>query len=207
VDLKKAAEVIKKHQAIIDEFVDLTRRRRELKKEDDEIKARLIRIGGGREGPRDKCEFFEGELLLAMQALGLKNFKSDGMTLYIKRAFGVSCKNGHGRAVELLKQVDEAGKPWDVFAASNDPSDFDTSQEWLAAYHKFLRGRRRSLFIEEKANTTLLKNVTKELIAEAEMAGEPISAEEALAPELRDEFSVFEELTLSGRESRSQKGE
>jgi hypothetical protein len=101
----QTAEKLRPHQNLIDECVDLIRRKRELELQVKEIKARLIRICGGREGSRDKTEFFEGELLKTMQALGLKNLKSDDMLLYINRAFGISCKRGHSRAVESLKRA------------------------------------------------------------------------------------------------------
>jgi uncharacterized protein YaaR (DUF327 family) len=163
----QTAEKLRQYQELIDEFVDLTRRKRYLLDQVDEIKARLVKIGGGREGG----EFCEGELLKAIQALGLKNIKSDNMTIYINRSFGVSCQRGHARAVDSLKRAGRLDE------------------------------------VEERANLKLMKQIILERIDEALAAGEPIAAEEALPEELREEFAVYEEFTLRGKDSRPKKGE
>lgn len=171
----KVAEKLAAHQKLIDEFVDLTRRKRELEAQVAEIKSRLVKIGGGR---HDK-EFFEGNLLKAMQALGLKNLTSNEMLVFINRNFGVSCANDHRAAVKALRLADRK-----EIKKREDQADI-------------------------KLISKLIEERLAEAEAAAEpMTAEEALIEIFPEKEVRKEFKIYEEFTLRGREKKpKEKGE
>ena len=163
VELQTASK-LSAYQALIDEFVRLTRERRSLEARVEDIKVRLAQIGGSDEAP--------GELYAIMQEVGVNKFESDGFSIYVHSAGGLS------------------------IAKTQDPETGEWVPGDVAVACQALRAAGLAEYIEIKPNLTKLAAVYREDLENRTAEGEIITLADVIPPELATVLTAWEQFTL-----------